>query len=561
MFDIERFAEVHPAYSELRELVKFRVRTSRILFVIDGPISIAASNDFGLSKVIAQLRAARFGFSEFSVTLASRDGPAATVANPAPDQFKYTGFRFDQNEADGTPTLHRFHQVWCFGFWPGNGNIPGHPNDPNSLAAAVDNAIGAAVNLPPSASELEVLTRWMNERGGGVFATGDHHILGSPMCANIPRVSTMRRWRVGDGAPVPTVGLATRHDTNRPANAAQSAGTAVIPNSVERDHVPQPVEWVPDSVVRNGIFIHRRPHPIFCHPTRGPIDVFPDHPHEGHCFDPEDATWQATRRDATYAFNGYTGQHYPTVGSQRPLPRVLAWGRTLADPPLQFAKGDQSARRFPLVVAYDGQQVGLGRVVVDSTWHHWFDMNVVGLEAAADQGPIEKIRRYYLNVAIWLASSSWRQWAFLLDAIVVRYQAFGAQQLVLSDSLYEIGSAYRGHLVSVFGPCWTTSVIWDFVRIVRPDLFERLRKELDPRPWPCLSCPPIEALELAVLGAVVRDVSTIGIDEAVKLAREPEAIGKRLARSAGAGLRTFSQDALGERSDLRDVLDTLARAD
>lgn len=561
MFDIERFADTHPAFSDLREVVKLPVRTSHILFVIDGRISIAASNPFGLSKVIAQLRATRFGLAGFSVTLATRDGAAATRASVGPEEFKYTGFRFDQREADGTPTLHRYHQVWCFGFWPGNGNIPGHPNNPNSLDPAADAAISDPANLPTSTAELEVLTRWMNERGGGVFATGDHHLLGSPMCANIPRVSTMRRWRVGDGAPVTTVGLPTRHDTNRPATPAQAAGTAQIPNFVEEDHVPQPIEWVADATVRNGIFVHRRPHPIFCHPKLGPIDVFPDHPHEGHCFDPDDPAWLRTRLDATYDFNGYAGPHYPASGGIRPLPKVLAWGRTLADPPLNFAKGDQPARRFPLVVAYDGQRIGLGRVVVDSTWHHWFDMNIAGLEAAADQGPIEKIRRYYANVAFWLASPTWRFWTFLLDRLVVDYEAFGAQQLVLSNSAYEIGATYREHLVRRFGPCWTSSLIWDLVLVARPDLLERLRRELEPQPWPCLSCAPIEALELAVLGAVVRDLGGLSVDDVATLAREPDAVGKRLARGVGAGLRTFAQDLAGGRSTLAETLAGVAKAD
>jgi hypothetical protein len=557
MFDLERVIDVHPAYGDLKGLLKLRIRQSHILFVLDGPISIGAANDFGLSKVIALLRSTSFGLAGFTVTLASRDGTTATVANPAPEEFKYRGFRFDQIEANGSRTIDQYHQIWCFGFWPGNGNIPGHPNNPNSLDPSVESALTLAANVPLSDGELEQLTRWMNERGGGVFATGDHHILGSPMCARIPRVSTMRRWRVADGAPVPTVGLPTRHDTNRPATSAQQAGTAQIPNSVERDSVPQPIEWVPDSTIRNGIFVHRRPHPILCHPTHGPIDVFPDHPHEGHCFDPASADWQSTRLDASYDFNGYSGLHYPSVAGQRPQPQVIAFGRTLADPPLDFAKGDQTARRFPLVVAYDGQRVGIGRVVVDSTWHHWFDMNLAGLEGASNQVPIEKIRRYFINVAVWLASSTWRTWAFLLDLALVNYRAYGAQELVLTDSLYEIGRGYRGHLNRFWGPCWTTEVIWGFIQDFDIKTYDRLRDLLKPRPWPCLSCPPIEALEFAVLGALVRDTATIRIDELSKLADEPAALKKRLGQSVRGGLAQFSRDLLAGRKQDLELFETL----
>ena len=43
-----------------------------------------------------------------------------------------------------------------------------------------------------------------------------------------------------------------------------------------------------------------------------------------------------------------------------------------------------------------------GRVVVDSTWHHWFNMNVVGLEAEGGED-WDKVARYFVNVAKWIA--------------------------------------------------------------------------------------------------------------------------------------------------------------
>ncbi len=59
--------------------------------------------------------------------------------------------------------------------------------------------------------------------------------------------------------------------------AAQQAGTAIIPNSVETDEKPQPIEWVAEySYGTSPFFIHKSPHPILCHPTLGPINVMPD---------------------------------------------------------------------------------------------------------------------------------------------------------------------------------------------------------------------------------------------------------------------------------------------
>ena len=75
----------------------------------------------------------------------------------------------------GQLILEQYHEVFLFGFAPDNSggsdsNISAHP------WYTTDN-------------ELKVLEDWMN-RGGGVFATGDHDYLGASMCHRIPRVGT-----------------------------------------------------------------------------------------------------------------------------------------------------------------------------------------------------------------------------------------------------------------------------------------------------------------------------------------------------------------------------------
>ena len=94
-------------------------------------------------------------------------------ASPAPGAPKYRGFRFDMAHA-GVDVLDKYEQVWCFGFKPGNS---GSSND-----ADIDQPIA----LPASNAELAKLAKWMNERKGGLFGTGDHHFLGASMCRRIP---------------------------------------------------------------------------------------------------------------------------------------------------------------------------------------------------------------------------------------------------------------------------------------------------------------------------------------------------------------------------------------
>lgn len=481
----------------IKDALRFWFRTSRILILVDGGIKVlpdpapeiahefVISSAFGISNVIALLKNFSSGFSSFAVTVATRNGDGSPV--PGHD---LTGFRFNDAE------LEKYDQVWMFGINPGN-------ILPDSTNPADDAEIEDSSANPLSDSELAALAKWM-DAGGGVFATGDHHFLGASMCHRVPRVSTMRRWTISDG--VPTMNLTTRYDTNRPATSSQVAGASVIPNSVERDAVPQRIEWVAYASVRQSAFAYRRrPHPLLCHPTLGPIDILPDHPHEGLCYDFSDSTWQSQKRDLTFSFAGYSNDHYPTRDGLRPLPQVVAWGTTLADPPLQFQKGDQAARRFPQIAAYDGQAIGIGRVVVDSTWHHWFDMNLMGLEQRArdtgDRTDIDRILRYFINVGIYLASPFWRDGQLYGWLKAVQFDHFGQQEVDLTASAVDIGRATSAYLKSLFGPCWVTELVLD--KFVDADVWKWLREKLR-LPDPCLSCPPFELFEEAVLGEIVR---------------------------------------------------------
>ena len=83
----------------------------------------------------------------------------------------------------------------------------------------------------------------------------------------------------------------------------------------------------------------------------------------------------------------------------RPRPQVIAYGLT--------TNREAIPKRFGMVSAYDGDSAEVGRVVVDSTWHHWFSMNLVGLR---DQAPgyYRGMQNYYRNVGMWLATPEQR---------------------------------------------------------------------------------------------------------------------------------------------------------
>jgi hypothetical protein len=490
---------VSDVYSKhLAELLeRFRFRTTvKILVVIDGGISLTeAPSGFGLGRVVRLLRESNVGCLNFAVDLAVREGAAATVASPAANQPKYTGFRFDQ-QAGGAPILDSYHEVWCFGFNPGNNN------------GAPDSDITMSEALPASDSELRVLTKWMNEKQGGLLAMGDHDYLGASMCHRIPRIRSMRRWTNAQGVPpIGGMGLSDthlRHDTNQPFSAAQLAGTATIPFSVQEDSKPQTIDWVPWLSQRTVFAISTRPHPILCHPKHGPIDVLPDHPHEGWCYEDEEIDL-----GQTYEFDDYAGDEYPTVSGNQPAPALIAHGWTTPNPPYLLSKGASPKKRFGMIGVYDGHAANVGRVATDSTWHHWFDENITQIEAAGGEN-WDKISRYYLNVASWLAPPSVPDWCLGATIVASHFTYLGFQEYSKRMSAFDLGVSLRTHLIKRYGPCWVTDWVLDKIRIVDDDFWSWLKERLfwsknKPAPGgPCLSCPPFEFVESAVLGGLVK---------------------------------------------------------
>jgi hypothetical protein len=376
----------------------------------------------------------------------------------------------------------------------------------------------------------------------------------------------MRKWTVTDG--VPTIGGTTRFDTNRPATPEQQSGAAIIPSVVERDAVPQKIRWIAEQTLwTSPFFTTSTPHPILCHPTLGPIDVMPDHPHEGLCFDPDDPNWISTRRDATYNFNGYSGHHFPTVNGERPLPRIIAWGDTLGEPPLRFAKGPQEARSFPMISVYDGQKIGIGRVVTDSTWHHWFNMNLDGLAAAADTTDYQKIERYFINIGIWLASPAWRSAMSWCPLVVSRFEYFGLMERTLNTHLLDIGRTHLEFLRPRLGPCWIRTWLWEILATLDLKLVNWLEYGIRPMPWPCLSCPPIELLETAVMGGIVRSLfsderelqARLSLADKLQFELSAKEIERRIQIGAAQGLAEFGKLYTQSLKDQQAQMDKLTR--
>ena len=448
----------------------------RILFVIDGRVDTSACQTaFGLGYVLETLRDPSFAWwVRFRVQVVRRDAkslsgecadaPDVNYNQPGepPPAFATCNFRF----TDDRFQIDDWDQIWFFGDYPGNQfPAPGEtvlPIDDPSFSPLLDD-------------ELCLLAEWM-DRGGGVFAAGDHWDLGASLCSRIPRVRTMRKWTPAQG--VPTMDGDRRNQTLQP-------GASGNPDVQEGDTFPQPIEPVYWSRVAS--YLDR---PLWAHPllstTTGVIDHFPDHMHEGEVFADD-----AVELDKPLNIVGYNGVEYPELKPEvlaaaaalgvgagvvvprvRPRPHVVAYGRTtnikdVITPPLggvevaAFVRPGLSTVRFPLIGAYDGDRVGRGRVVVDSTWHHWFTYNLHGFRS--DPDPLDRqyelMQSYFRNVALWLAGLKQRQSmlvAAVWGAVVSDPMAFPATP---QRSVWSVGK----RAVEVIGRTLSPSLLFDFV--------------------------------------------------------------------------------------------------
>jgi len=316
----------------------------RLLLYGDSGILKDGSSFIGLTYVKTLLESRAFYYVDFDITTVDRNGldPGATIPGAK-----------DLTELD---VLDQYDEIWFFGF-----------NENPNLSAA----------------ELTVLNDFMSApKFGGVLVTGDHADLGKGIAGQIPRAGVMRQY------PAPPIFGPTWNTT---LEEGPDSGSDYNFND-QSDDRPQEVRYRLFRMPSLAWNIRRyRPHPVLCGPD-GPIDVFPDHQHEGEALAPIPAAGDPI---------------WPTKNGHQEQPVVIGWGR-IKDP-----NATKVGQEIGLVSAYDGHTVDVGRILADSTWHHWFDINLLGISPSAPyagfdatpagQAALKKIDAYFLNCGVWLA--------------------------------------------------------------------------------------------------------------------------------------------------------------
>lgn len=316
----------------------------RVLMYADGSVRFNGGPFLGLQYVIQLLQSRAYYYVDFDIDTAHRNGdPSATISGA--------------KRLTDLDLMNKYDQVWFFG-------------------------IDSAPNL--TAAELTLLDQFMSApKYGGVLVTGDHADLGRGIAGQIKRAGKMRRY------PSPPASPPAWNTTLRDGPDAN----ATFDFNDQSDDMPQPIRYRRYPLASPYVFRRRsRPHPVLCGPD-GPIDVLPDHQHEGEAIAPTPAPGDA---------------EWPTKNGHQERPEVIAWGR-IADP--QAAKFGQE---IGVISAYNGHNVDVGRILADSTWHHWFDINLTGIAAPpspyagfdatlAGQAALKTIDAYFLNCGVWLA--------------------------------------------------------------------------------------------------------------------------------------------------------------
>jgi hypothetical protein len=303
------------------------------------------------------------------------------------------------NFSTSIPDLAAYDEIWLFGYDGSNGNL----------------SPGSSI----SDEEVAVIAAYM-QSGGGIFATGDHAGLGSLMCGKIPRVRSMRKWYQDGDADLPNGAPA-----NWPGGGSDRADTLVIGHAGEwyfdnqSDDQPQTLSF-PGGVV----------HPIL-NGSNGPISNFPDHMHEGEVLGFGGISGPGLRTpwtvDETITIGGLNVVEYPVVQGHQEIPTIIATGLVTGSHTTiieQTAMGCENSnfssdsnpvtgKQINILSVYDGHNANVGRILTDSSFHHYLDLNLtgdpcstgaktVGFGTPEGQPYFLAMQDYYVNVANWL---------------------------------------------------------------------------------------------------------------------------------------------------------------
>jgi hypothetical protein len=498
----------------------------KTLLVTDGGLDFS-QGDFGLSLFVDILQHDSPSYVHFDLTLAHL-GNGNVMSGAAGIVRSINNFRFDEPSHF---TADMYDQVWLFGI------------ETQYQIAAYPSRLGNPSRYPNDRlgdGELDALHAHMN-RGGGVFATGDHGALGRGLCGSVARVRSMRHWDSftlpGSSQDEVSMSGPKRNDTNQIGHDA-----SLSTFSDQSDDVPQTIDLKLYRTRIGALRNARYPHPVLCGRT-GRIDVLPDHPHEGECREPTSAELAGTYR----GFREYPDR---AGGGGAPSPEVIATSRVPSGNTAlnRFGGTKQAtvAHTFGAISAYNGHPASVGRIICDATWHHFINVNLAGVvegggfdqfgqlgnqeDASKHDGfltpgsvqglaAISKIKNYFTNIGVWIASPEahrcfhrrhWWQLLYkerIMEASLVD-PAVKFDRIPI-DTFFAIGIHARDVLGHLASQCQSIEWVLDWIKVVWPEIvlwvdpWDPIQNLEEEKVLPLPIIDPMPLLDVALGGALV----------------------------------------------------------
>jgi hypothetical protein len=308
--------------------------------------------------------------------------------------------------------------------------------------------------------------------------------------------------------------------------------------------------------------------------------------HEGLC---EVPTNLAAR---TFTLAGASVREYPDYIPPNPpsgyvpqplVPEIVATGTVLPgittpamDPEHFGGTHPANARTFGIIGAFDGHRVGKGRVVVDSTWHHFFDINLTGdrflednslstahqqklhgfyvLDGSGTRVPCNEYKMimwYFRNLVYWLIPATryrhiW--WDTLYE--LARKPKIWEESLAVADSkilrfdhYFHFGQLAEEYLQQARGHC-STFTIHEFIYKEKIPWWEWIQRFTDVwNPVPELRRESIRLRTAGALGLGPRPetAATVGLGAALLTAALSRHTLSRKDPPAGATFDTMQE--------------------
>lgn len=349
----------------------------RLLFYTDDPVKVhdrpGDRVGFGVFQLMQHIRVHAPAFAKVTPTLISRNS-LLTHAD---------------KKLDRVFARARFDEIWFFGM-----------HQKNKSPYTLEFPKGGGPESELDSNEVRLLDRLMSTEdqnpGIGVLMTGDHAnpppdivlphsstflcpdidrktflSLGRALGYKVPRAGLMRKWQ---GAPTHCCDDSFNTQVFPEGGNPEGSAFQADPNPQYLDIQRFDPDGTPDP--------QGQPHPLFIGRNGELIKVFPDHMHEGEVVVPTDLDCKM----------------WPCGSGFQPKPRLLAKGTDKRD-----------MRKLGVVAAYDGDAVNRGRIVADSSWHHYFNVNLNLFRSDSPPGTFgDLIGQFYGNLVVWLAPQAVR---------------------------------------------------------------------------------------------------------------------------------------------------------